>query len=78
MFDQVYLIKTYSALADLYPRRESGVVENEAWKRILTISIRSISETFGLTENLQTERSGDGEAKIRRAALRQCSGSTTP
>ncbi len=49
MFDQVYLIKTYSALADLYPRRESGVVENEAWKRILTISIRSIYETFGLS-----------------------------
>ncbi|MGK0238961.1 MAG: hypothetical protein ACI92G_002429, partial [Candidatus Pelagisphaera sp.] len=42
--------KTYSALADLYPRRESGVVENEAWKRILTICIRSIYETFELTK----------------------------
>ena len=49
MFDQVYLIKTYSALADLYPRRQSGVVENEAWKRILAIAIQSIYETFRLT-----------------------------
>jgi hypothetical protein len=50
IFDQVYHIKTYSALADLYPRRESGVVENEAWKRILKIIIQLIYETFRLSE----------------------------